>query len=200
MGTTKASRRPRDAADTRRRLLQATRALLIEDGFATATTRAIALRAECNQGLISYHFGGLNPLLLSVLDSSSEARLAAYREALTHARGIRAVKAMGRTLHHEDHESGHTKIMAELVTGGLVDRDLGHEVAQRIGPWLEVAEQAIHAAIPAAVRRRLPVKEAAYAVIALFLGLEMLGSLSGDRDRSHEVIDRLASKWIGRSG
>jgi AcrR family transcriptional regulator len=199
MASPKTSPRRRDTAGTRRRLVEATHDLLIEDGFAAATTRAIALRAECNQGLISYHFGGLNPLLLSVLDASSDVRLTAYREALANARGIRAVKAIGRTLHHEDHESGHTKIMAELVTGGLMDRELGQEVAQRIAPWLEVAEQAIRAAIPAAVRRRLPVREAAYAIIALFIGLEMLGSLSGDRNRSHEVVERLASRWIGRS-
>src|SRR5688572_16248596 len=99
MASPKTSPRRRDTADTQRRLLEATRDLLIEEGFAATTTRAIALRADCNQGLISYHFGGLNPLLLAVLDASSEARLTAYREALTSARGIRAVKAMGRTLH-----------------------------------------------------------------------------------------------------
>lgn len=199
MATTKTSGRRRDTADTRRRLVDATRHLLITQGFAATTTRAIAAQAECNQGLISYHFGGLNPLLLEVLDASTAQRLDAYRSALAKARGVRAVRAVGRTLHRQDQETGHTKILAELVTGGLMDRELGQEVTKRVDPWVDIAEQAVRQAVPApAVRRLLPLREAAYAIVALFLGLEMLGSLSGDRSRSHQVIDRLASKWVGR--
>ena len=198
MATSKSTGRRRDTADTRRRLIAATTELLIDQGFAATTTRAIATAADCNQGLISYHFGGLNPLLLEVLDASSGPRLAAYHSALDSARGIRAVKSLGRTLHAEDQETGHTKILAELVTGGLMDRDLGREVAARVEPWLEVAEKAVRQAVPTVAVRRLPVREAAYAIIALFLGLEMLGSLSGDRSRGHQVVERLASKWVGR--
>jgi AcrR family transcriptional regulator len=200
MATAKTTGRKRDTAQTRARLLEATRELLMTEGFAATTTRAIAAKAECNQGLISYHFGGLNPLLLEVLDASSDPRLAAYRAALAGVRGMKAVKSAGRSLYADDHASGHTKIMAEMVTAGLVDRELGREVAARVTPWLEVAEQAVRKAVPtAAVQRRLPIREAAHGIVALFIGLEMLGSLAEDRSVGQRVVDRLASKWLLRS-
>src|SRR3712207_3102273 len=122
MASPKTGVRRRDPVDTRARLLDATRRLLIDEGLAATTTRAIAAAAECNQGLISYHFGGLNPLLLQVLDASAEQRLRAYRARLSSARGLRAVRTAGLELHHEDWQSGHTKILAEMVAGGLSDR------------------------------------------------------------------------------
>lgn len=198
MGTSKTGTRRRDSAATRRRILEATRSLLVDGGFAAATTRAIADEAECNQGLISYHFRGLNPLLLEVLDASSEQRLAVYRSTLSTTRGMRAVRAAGRELYEGDHASGHTKILSELVAGGLMDATLGVEVARRVQPWLEVAELALRQAVPAVARRRLPVKEAAHALVAMFVGLELLGSLTGDRNRSLEVVSRLSQRWVLR--
>ena len=196
MGTAKTARRPRDAGDTRGRILEATRSLLVTRGFAATTTRAIAQEAGCNQGLISYYFGGLNPLLLEVIDSSSAARLDAYHATLSSTRGMRAVRAAGRELYEGDHASGHARILSELVAGGLMDADLGVEVARRVQPWLEVAELAIHQAVPAVARGRLPVAEAAHAIVAMFIGLELLGSLTGHRKRSLEVVNRLSQRWV----
>ena len=199
MATAKSTGRRRDTADTRARLVEATRTLLISKGFAQTTTRAIAAAADCNQGLISYHFGGLNPLLLDVLDASSTARLEAYRATLENAHGLRAIRAAARTLYRGDRQSGHVRILAELMTGGLMDRDLGREVATRIQPWLDVAELAVRHAIPAVARRRAPVGEIAYAIVAMFIGVEILGAISGDADRGQHVVDRLSARFL-RSG
>ena len=199
MATAKTTGRRRDSTETRQRLFDATRTLLLSRGFAAATTRAIATEAECNQGLISYHFGGLNPLLLEVLDASMDARLAAYHEALEEVRGIKSMRAVAARLYREDRETGHVRILAELVAGGLMDRDLGREVAQRVQPWADVAEMAVAKVIPTnVIRKRFPVREAAYGIVALFIGLEMLGSLTGDHDRSQRVIDRLASRLLSQ--
>jgi AcrR family transcriptional regulator len=196
MATAKSTGRRRDTADTRARLLEATRSLLVSKGFAETTTRAIAAEADCNQGLISYHFGGLNPLLLAVLDASSGARLEAYRTTLETAHGLRAIRTAARTLYRGDRESGHVRILAELMTGGLMDRDLGREVATRIQPWLDVAELAVRQAIPAVARRRAPVGEIAYAIVAMFIGVEILGAISGDADRGLRVVDRLSTRFL----
>jgi AcrR family transcriptional regulator len=168
--------------------------LLKTAGFAGATTRAIAASAECNVGLISYYFGGLNNLLLEALDSSAAGRLERYRVALAGATTLKQLRRRAREQYREDCETGHTALLAQMVVGGLMDRTLGAQVALRVQPWLELSEAALHRAIPtAALRRALPVAEMAYATVALFLGLEILGNLSGDHGRGRDVVARLMS-------
>ena len=48
---------------TAQTILTATLETLRDEGFAGATSRAIARRAGCNQALIFYHFGSLESLL-----------------------------------------------------------------------------------------------------------------------------------------
>src|SRR5688572_31369531 len=53
-----------------------------EEGFAGASSRAIARRGGFNQALIFYHFGSLEGLLVAALRQTSEQRLARYRAAI----------------------------------------------------------------------------------------------------------------------
>lgn len=187
------------ASAKREALLQATTDLLIAAGFSGTTTRAIAARAQCNVGLISYYFGSLDGLLLEALDGSSAARLAEYRTTLSETRSLRELRKTTAKLYRQDRTTGHVKLLSEMVAGGLMDRGLGEEVAARVQPWVELTEAAVRRAVPSPLRRRLPAAEIAYAVVAMFLGLEMLGSLSGDHTRGQQVIDRLSSaRWAGR--
>jgi AcrR family transcriptional regulator len=186
------ARRRTDASeDTRRRLVEAASAVLANRGFGAATARAIGEEAGCNQALVFYHFGSLNDLLLAALDASSQRRLDRYREVLAQTRTVKDLRATARRLYEEDRKTGHVTILAELVAGGLLDRDLGRAVAARVQPWVDLAEEALRRAIPAAARRRVPVSHLAYAVVALYLGLEILGQLAGDHSRGEAVVQRL---------
>jgi AcrR family transcriptional regulator len=49
----------------------------VRAGFAGASAREIARRADCNQALVFYHFGSVTELLLAGLDDVSTRRLAA---------------------------------------------------------------------------------------------------------------------------
>ena len=197
MPRVKGSTTRRDSDATRGRLIAATSRLLADVGYAGTTTRAIGEAADCNAALVSYHFGSLNTLLLAALDASSEQRMARYREQLARARNLKELRGLVRRLYREDRDTGHVTILAELVAGGLTDPDLGAQVATRVHPWVQLAEDAIRQVVPtAALRRRMPVKELAYAIVALFLGLELLGQLTGDHRRGDAVVQRLTS---GRS-
>lgn len=57
---------------TRQRIVDATLETLRNEGFAGATSRAIARAGDFNQALIFYHFGTLDGLLLAALDKTSE--------------------------------------------------------------------------------------------------------------------------------
>lgn len=184
----------------REALLRSTTHLLIAVGFTGTTARAIAAGAGCNVGLISYYFGSVNGLLLEALDQSSGARLADYQAALGEIRSLRELRKTTAQLYREDQATGHVKLLSEMVAGGLMDRRLGPEVARRVQPWLELTETAVGRSVPAPLRRRLPAAEIAYAVVAMFLGLEMLGSLADDHTRGQQVIERLSTARWSRSG
>lgn len=194
MPRVKGSTRPRRSTEeTRARLCEATRSLLATRGYAATTTRAIGEEAGCDAALVAYHYGSLNALLLAALDASNDARMGAYRAAVEAAPNRRALVAALRELYAEDRRSGHTALLAQLVAGGLMDRTLGREVAARMGPWVTFTEATMRAHLPAAVRRRAPARELAYAMVAGFLGLEVLDDLLGDRAEGTAVLDALTS-------
>ena len=64
-------------AATRRELLDAAEALIAERGFAQASLSAIADRAGVSKGAVYHHFQSKDDLLLALLDSQFEARIAA---------------------------------------------------------------------------------------------------------------------------
>src|SRR3954471_7427544 len=67
---------------TKDQIVDAALETLKEEGFAGATSRAIARRGAFNQALVFYYFGTLDNLLLAALDATGEARLARYREVV----------------------------------------------------------------------------------------------------------------------
>jgi AcrR family transcriptional regulator len=194
----KGRRRSGEGQDTPRRLLDATVELLSTEGFSGTTVRAIGERAGCNSALVSYHYGSLNTLLLAALDVSSDTRRERYERELAAAASWREARRILRRLYREDRASGHVDLLGEMVAGGLMDRDLGRQVAQRIEPWVSLVEGTIRSLVPtAALRRRLPVRELAYGVTAGFLGLGLLGTLNQDHSRGDAVVDRLTSERSG---
>jgi AcrR family transcriptional regulator len=185
--------RRRSADDTRTRMIEATVELLSTEGFAAATTRAIGERAGCNPALVSYHFGSVNALLLAALDASSSARLGRYEQELARVDSWRDLRRVARRLYREDREVGHVRLLGEMVAGGLMDRELGAQVAERVRPWVGLVEATVRRMLPNAVGRRAPVPQLAYGIVAGFLGLEILGNLAGDHSRGDAVIDRLTA-------
>lgn len=183
--------------ETQRRLVEATVELLATEGYARTTIRAIGERAGCNSALVSYHFGSLNALLLAALDTSSAARLERYERVLGQVESFRQLRAVLRRLYREDRDVGHVRLLGEMVAGGLMDRELGAAVADRVRPWVELVEAAIRRLVPGPLRRRVPVGEVAYGIVATFLGLEMLGNLAGDHARADAVIERVTADRAG---
>lgn len=62
------SRHAEQSEQTRRRLMNATRDLVVAEGWSAASSRAIAERAGVNQALINFHFKGKAGLFRATLD------------------------------------------------------------------------------------------------------------------------------------
>jgi AcrR family transcriptional regulator len=188
-----ASRRAQ-SAEVRAALIAAAIEALREAGFAGSSAREIAARAGYSQALVFYHFGSVNDLLLAALDEVSARRMDAYRALLEGATSVTALAESARAIFAEDIDAGYVRVLIEMITGAHAVPGLGDQVAARLRPWRDLAEDAIRRALGrSAAARLLPPAEAGHALVAGFLGLELLASLDGDRAAAMAVFDRFRS-------
>jgi AcrR family transcriptional regulator len=170
------------SAETRRLLIDAAVDVLKSEGYVGASARAIAERAGSNQGLIFYHFGSVANLLLAALDSVSTARMAQYGTSVATVGSPTELVDRATDIFRSDLDAGYITVLVEMIAGSSSTPGLGAEVAARIGPWKEFAQAAIESSLgDSPLAQVLPSKDVAYAIVALYLGLEMLSHLDGDR-------------------
>jgi AcrR family transcriptional regulator len=171
------------SAETRRQLVTAAIETLTSEGYAGSSARSIADRAGLNQGLIFYHFGSVANLLLAALDAVSAERMVRYRAAAEDATTPTAIVDVAATIFREDLDAGYVTVLVEMIAGASSTPGLGPEVSARIVPWFDFAQRAIERTVDGTpLDSILPSGDVAYAVVALYLGLEMLSHLNGDRD------------------
>lgn len=79
------------AAGTRRMLMDATAAIMIEEGCTAATSRRVAARAGVRPALVHYYFPTMDDLHVAVLREGAEANMARLQRGLTSERPLRAL-------------------------------------------------------------------------------------------------------------
>ncbi|MDA8263978.1 MAG: TetR/AcrR family transcriptional regulator [Actinomycetota bacterium] len=178
-------------AATRQQLIEAAIDTLKQRGFAGASARVIADRARVNQGLIFYHFGSVVGLLVSALDEVSAVRAARYGDAVARATSPSELVGVAESIFREDLEQGHAAVLLAMIAGAASTPDLGRKVAVRIQPWTQFATEAVRDALDhAALGAILPAGDVGFAIVALYLGLEMLAQVGGDRASVDALFDR----------
>ena len=177
------------SADTRRALVEAAIETLKVDGFAGASARAISERADINQGLIFYHFGSVVNLLLVALDTVSDDRMVKFGAAVSGVSSPADLAEVATQIFRDDLDSGHVTVLAEMIAGASSVPGLGVEVATRLAPWFTFAQNAIDASFGTSpFASLLPSSDVAYVIVAMYLGLEMLTHLDGNRDPALQVF------------
>jgi AcrR family transcriptional regulator len=176
--------------DTKSNIVEAALETLKTKGFAGASAREIARAGGFNQALVFYHFGSVKNLLLAALDLVSDRRMDAYRPAFESAATVPELAKLARDIYDEDLENGYVKVLGEMVAGGVSDPWLGREVVARIEPWLELVEGKLRALLAGSLLEAMvPSRDLAFATIALYLGIDMLSHLDGDRARAESLLD-----------
>jgi AcrR family transcriptional regulator len=179
------------SAETRAALIRGAIDTLRDVGYAGASAREIACRAACNQALVFYHFGSVDGLLLAALDEVSTVRLTRYQAAVQRSRTLGELVETARSVFEEDLDHGYVAVLVAMIAGSQSSPSLGADVAARLAPWREFAADAIRAVLadsPVAGMARD--EEIAHGVVAVYLGLEMLASLDGDRAAALALFDR----------
>ena len=174
---------------TKARIVKAAFATVREVGYGGTSARAIAALGGFNQALIFYHFGGTDEALLAALDQSTDERLARYRECMNGVEALPAMVDAARTLFKEDFDSGHVKLLAELVAAGASNAELGKQVALRVAPSLAFSRETFERVmVGSPLAMLIESKDAAYALSALYLGMELLANLEGSLDASDALF------------
>jgi AcrR family transcriptional regulator len=172
----------RTRGNTRQRIIEAALETLKQEGFAGATSRAIARAGGFNQALIFYHFGSLDSLLLAALDHTSAERLERYRKAVADADTPEELLAVMTSIHAEDRDTGHTTVVAQMIAGSVARPELAPEMIARMEPWIELCERALAKGLARlGFPVPLPLQELAYAVVTFYLGVNLLTHLDEDR-------------------
>ena len=192
---TRAAKRT-DTDSTRDRVLAATRETLKREGFAGTSARAIAATGGFAQGVVFYYFGGMTELLVAALDETSRERLARYQGGIADVTSLPELVAVAGAIFREDLTAGHVKVLSELIAAASSIPELGPEITARIRPWIDFTEAAIARVLGASpVADLVPARDAAFAIVALYLGLELLTQLDGDTAPATSLFasaDRLA--------
>lgn len=178
---------------TREQIVQAALDTLKAVGFAGASAREIARTGKFNQALIFYHFGRVNDMLLAALDETSARRMAAYGEAIEGASSLSELVGVATRIFREDLRSGHIKVLAEMIAGSSAHPELRPQVAARVEPWIRFAEEAIGRILAGSpLEPLIPVRDAAHAVVAFYLGVEMLTHLHPRQFKAGKLFDLAA--------
>jgi len=180
------------AAETRAALIHGAIDALRDTGYAGASAREIARRAGCNQALIFYHFGSVDGLLLAALDEVSAVRLAKYQASVQRSgSSLTELVKTARSVFDEDLDRGYVAVLVAMIAGAQSSPALGAEVAARLAPWREFAAESLQPFLGGApLAGMIRGEEVAHAIVALYLGLEMLASLDGDRAAALALFDR----------
>lgn len=90
MATPRTKRDP-DAVNARTRLMEATIEVILEEGYAAATSRKVAARAGVKQALVYYYFPTMDDLFLAVVRGGAEVTFERQRRALEENDPLRAL-------------------------------------------------------------------------------------------------------------
>ncbi|MGI9032892.1 MAG: TetR/AcrR family transcriptional regulator [Acidimicrobiales bacterium] len=181
--------REKPGAASRERIVDAALATLKAQGVAGASARAIAGTGGFAQALIFYHFGSVNELLLAALEETGRRRMGHYRKLVGEAKELPDLVRAASEVYREDLEAGHLTVLAAMIAASVTSPDLGPRVTACLRPWLELTEEVV-----ARGADLLPVPDlvgpadAAVAIVALYLGLELLTHLDGDRSRAESLF------------
>jgi AcrR family transcriptional regulator len=169
------------AKDTREALMQAALRTIGERGFAGASARHIATAAGQNQALVFYHFGSVNELIAAACRSSTEQRVAIYREAFGAASTFAELLALGRRIHVTEHAEGNVAVLAQLLAGARGNEVVAAAVADALNLWVVEVEATLRRVLTDSPL--LPVVDLgglARAISAGFVGIELLDGIDPD--------------------
>lgn len=179
----------RETGATRDRIVTAALETIKTQGLAGASARAIGKTGGFNQALIYYYFPNLTSLYLAALEHTSNARMNAYLARMTDIRSLDDLVHVGGELFDEDVRAGHITVLAELVASALAQPELGARITELMEPWVRLTQDTIDRFVRGTfLEPMIQTGAIAQALVAFYLGIEMLYHLDRDRSRTDALF------------
>jgi AcrR family transcriptional regulator len=180
--------------ETRLKILDAAREMLLERGAGGTSTRSVAEEAGVPLSLVHYHFGGMQPLLVAVLERQDEELLERQR-ALYATPGPLAEKwRTACEFLDEDISSGYVRVLYELWAAGLADEELRAAWRANMAQWRDLLTS-VFEEWGERLEVDLPMSPRAIATLVanLFQGveIELLAGVTPEEAPHREVLDAL---------
>jgi AcrR family transcriptional regulator len=185
-------RRAARGQETRLKILDAARRMLVSHGAGGTSTRSVAVEAGVPLSLVHYHFGGKQGLLVAVLEREN-AELLERQRALYAEPGPLAEKwRTACDFLDDDIRSGFVRVLWELWAAGLADEDLKAGWRSAIGGWRELLAE-VFEGWGRQLSPDLPLSPRAQATLVadLFHGIEveLLAGVTAEEAPYREVLD-----------
>jgi AcrR family transcriptional regulator len=116
---------------TRRMLLDATMQIMLEEGYAGATSRRVAARAGVKPALVHYYFPNMDELYLAVFREGAQANLDRQQRALASAKPLQA-------LWEEASEPRGARLLMEFMALANHRKAIRSEIALWAERWRDV--------------------------------------------------------------
>jgi len=182
----------RDKALRQSTLIEAATAVFAEHGYDAATTREVAERAGCSEGLIHRYFGGKRGLLLAIVESKVDEAAEAVRCGLPDCdsvgEDIEQLLLLHLTLMWERRD-----LMRVSVSQAIIDPEVGCAISdgmnrQRVSL---IRERLRHHQEAGRLRDDVDLDAIAHAIAGLAFALGFVGQVVFAMDRDH--LGRIAS-------
>jgi AcrR family transcriptional regulator len=179
-----------DGDATKRQFIEAALQTLAKEGYSGSTARRIAEEGGFNAPLIFYHFGGVDSLLLASLGVASERRLQRYRTAVGDEVDPAQLIETITQLWAEDARSSEIAAISELIATPGFSASRRAEISELLSPWFTFAEEVIGRVITGTVVATvISPSDAAFAAVALLMGMEKLDGLDPDGRRAAGLFE-----------
>ncbi|WP_200809850.1 TetR/AcrR family transcriptional regulator [Demequina sp. NBRC 110054] len=129
-------------ADTRALILDAARTCVLDEGYASLSTRKVAELAGVPLSQIHYHFGSKDNLVLALLDHEDASRL--DRQAALYAGDEPLSEQWARACDYLDDDlgSGYVRILQEMFAAGYSQPALAARLDAMMNRWIVVLTDA----------------------------------------------------------
>src|SRR6201999_3607642 len=101
----------------------------------------------------------------------SAERLDHYGESVGQVGSVGELIDVAAAIFEEDLDAGHVAVLVEMIAGASSTPGLGPEVARRIAPWTDFAEQAVSGSLESSpLASVIPSRDVAFGIVALYIG------------------------------
>jgi AcrR family transcriptional regulator len=175
----------RRAAD----ILEAARAILVEEGYAALTTRKIAGRAGIRQSNVQYYFPAKADLVRALFEATiARDKRATARPARSRRTPLARMLASVDLFLANHYSRGEQAFLRELWALSAHDADVAGVMNGFYRKWIELAARNVLAISPSLGRRRA--ERRALLIISLVDGLSLFRGPTGVDHRALDGIER----------